>query len=267
MKKIITALICIVCIVSIIAGKIHWDNKINAAANAGSNSQQEKDTPQEKANSKAKDGKDIAALTANFPEELTSKVEKAIEEEKPLTLLAMGSSATAKGDGTWTTILQEELDKTYGDDVFHIEVKSFGEDLSIDVAQQQKYKEAVEQKPDIFLLEPFLLKDNGKVAIENSLDSVEMIINAMNEESEDTIIMLQPANPIYNAVHYPEQVKALKEYAKENNIIYLDHWKNWPDQTNEEILEYLHEEDKSPNEKGQKLWAEYLVKYFTGDKL
>src|SRR5699024_9986798 len=127
----------------------------------------------------------IAELTKHLPQALSEKVTNAIEEDKNLSFIAMGSNATASGEGTWTDLLQQQLDNAYGKDVFKLTVKSFGDDLSIDVVQQQKYEKAANLGPDILLLEPFVLNDNGLVAVDDTLASVSTIITAFEEANED----------------------------------------------------------------------------------
>ena len=268
MKKALIALTCIVCILCILAGKLHWEKKIDKTVEDAKSSVQSVHA-EERTNSPADENHsdDLSKLTANFPESLSEKVLNAVQEGETISIVAMGSDATVSGEGTWTNRLQQRLNEAYGEGVFQLTVKSYGDDLSIEVVQQQKYEEVADLKPDILLLEPFVLNDNGLVAIENTLDSVEIIINAVKHASEDAVIMLQPPNPIHNATYYPAQVEALQNYAEEQGIIYLNHWTNWPEQTSEDILNYLNEETNTPNEKGHEVWAEYLAKYFTGEEI
>ncbi|MFA8437283.1 SGNH/GDSL hydrolase family protein [Pueribacillus sp. YX66] len=261
MKNIMTALIFTLCILSIVVGKIHWNQKINAASNTANEKQavvveKKQQTEAEK----------FSTLTRHLPENLSEKITNAKDENHPLKIVAVGSSATAEGSGTWTSILQKRLDKAYGKGLFQISVESYGDDLSINVVQQEKYTSVIEQKPDIVLFEPFLLNDNGKVAISNTLDSVEIITDRLKEASEQIVIILQPPNPIHNAVHYPGQVQALKEFAKEQQLIYLNHWSNWPDYESDEILDYI-DENSLPTTQGHQVWADYIANYFTGEEL
>ena len=150
----------------------------------------------------------------------------------------------------------------YGRGSFSINVRSFGEKISLE-AMREIRDQGIESTPDILLLEPFLLKDNGKIRIEDSLDAVTSIISSYRNANEDLIVILQPSNPLYDSKFYPLQVKKLKEYAEENEYIYLNHWKAWPELDNVEMEDYL-TEDSKPNHKGHQIWAKYLVDYFTG---
>lgn len=259
-RNVLTALIFIICILTIIAGKIHWNQKINAAGNAADR------TSSEEFKQETEAGK-IDSLTRHLPGELVTKIEKAKEKGETLHIVAIGSEATAEGSGTWTSVLQSKLDRTYGKGLFQVIVENYGDDLSVTVVQQEKYTSAVEHEPDIVLFEPFILNDNGKVAMTNTLESIDIIMNKFQETVEDVVIMLQPPNPIHNAIHYPGQVQTLKAYAEEHSIIYLDHWSSWPDLDSEEMLEYVDEENELPSKKGHQVWGEYIGKYFTGEEL
>lgn len=261
MKNVFTALIIIICILSIIVGKVHWNHKIDAAGNS---SEKQAAALDEKKQESEKEK--IKTLTKHLPDQLTEKILLAKSEGKPLKIVAMGSNSTAEGNGTWTSIFQKRLDKAYGKGVFQVIVESYGSELSINIVQQEIYTSALEHQPDIVLLEPFLINDNGKVAIANTLESVDTIIEKFNETSDEVVIMLQPPNPIHNAIYYPDQVIALKQYAEENNYIYLNHWTNWPDYKSDEFLEYV-DDNSLPNAKGHQVWADYIGKYFTGEEL
>lgn len=260
LKNILTYFVIILCVIAIIGGKLHWNNKLDTPAGATTGQPADKNTEKEKS-------QNVATLTQHLPESLAKKIEKAQEENRSLTLIAIGSHATAEGKGTWTDILQTRLNEAYGRGLIQVVVESFEDDLSVTVVQQEKYTDALESNPDIVILEPFILNDNGKVAIDNTLESVGIIIDAIHKAAPDATIMLQPPNPIHNAVHYPGQVLALKEYAEEQNIIYLDHWTSWPDYESDDILDYIDEANELPSDKGHQVWGNYIANYFTGEKL
>lgn len=259
MKNVFTIFIISVCVLIMIAGKMHWNYKINTVSE--SEGKQLKTEETQKQNSK--DDK-LDALTKHLPKSLKEKIKTAKAEKTPVKILALGSDATAEGSGTWTSILQKKLDKAYGQGVFEIIVENYGDELSINIVQKEAYKSALELNPDVILFEPFLINDNGKVAIQNTLDSIDIIIKKFQEKNENIIIMFQPPHPLHKAIYYPNQVKALKEYANEHNYVYLHHWDNWPDYNSDEFLEYVND-DSMPNTKGHQVWADYLDKYFTGE--
>lgn len=260
LKNVFTYFVIILCVIAIIGGKLHWNNKLDAPTSATIGQTAGDDTDKAKSNN-------LATLTQHLPENLAKKIEQAQEEDTSLTLVAMGSHATAEGEGTWTDILQTRLNEAYGQGLIQVHVESLGDDLSITVVQEEEYANALDLNPDIIILEPFILNDNGKVAIDNTLESISLMIQAIQKEVADAIVMLQPPNPIYNAVHYPSQVLALEEYAEEQNIIYLNHWTSWPDYESDDILDYIDEANELPSDKGHQVWGNYISDYFTGGKL
>lgn len=262
MKNFFAIFIISLCILTMIAGKIHWNYKINAVSG---NSGEQQTTPKKEKQKQSETDK-LQALTKHLPKPLKEKIITAKTEKAPLKMLALGSNSTPEGSGTWTSILQKRLDKAYGKGVFEIIVENYGDELSVNIVQQEAYQSALEHHPDIVLFEPFLINDNGKVAISNTLDSIEIIINKFQEKNKNVTIILQPPNPIHQAVYYPNQVKALEEFAEKHNYIYLHHWDNWPDYNSDEFLDYVND-DSLPNTNGHQVWADYLAKYFTGEKL
>lgn len=257
MKKVLLFSLFIICAGGILLGKMHWESKIETVSmKVDAKETKESTVADENA------GNSLDDSMSNFSKELKELVQKKVSENKSITIAAVGSDATSDGNDAWPSILQSELDENYGKKAFSINVRSFGDKTSLE-AMREIREEGVDTTPDVLLLEPFLLKDNGEIRIEDSLDAVTSIISAYRNANEEMIIILQPSNPLYDSKYYPNQVDELKAYAKENDYIYLNHWKKWPDQDSEEMKEYLTEESE-PNKKGHQVWADYLGDYFTG---
>ncbi len=257
MKRIMLLFLLIICVSGILFGKVHWENKLESvslSADAKENNPPKVTTKKELTN--------MDQLMTNLQPDLREKVQQIISDGKTVKIEAVGSGATSDDTGAWPSILRSELDDSYGRGSFSINVRSFGEKTSLE-AMREIRDQGIESTPDILLLEPFLLKDNGEIRIEDSLDAVTNIISSYRNVNEDLIIILQPSNPLYDSKFYPLQVKKLKDYAEKNDYIYLNHWKAWPELDNVEMEDYL-TGDSKPNHKGHQIWAKYLVDYFTG---
>ncbi|MCA0991596.1 SGNH/GDSL hydrolase family protein [Pseudalkalibacillus hwajinpoensis] len=257
MKKFLLLFLFIICVSGILLGKMHWENKIETMSIKANAKETQKSTVADE-----KAGNSLDGAMSNFSKELKELVQKKVSDNKSITIAAVGSDATSDGDDSWPSILQSELDESYGKEVFSINVRSLGDKNSLE-AMRIIREEGVETTPDVLLLEPFLLKDNGEIRIEDSLDAITSIISTYKNVNEDMIIILQPSNPLYDSKYYPLQVDQLKKYAKDNDYLYLNHWNEWPNQDSEKMAEYLTEESE-PNKKGHQVWADYLVGYFTG---
>jgi lysophospholipase L1-like esterase len=279
MKRMIVAVICVLCLAVIIFGKVYWNHKIESTSaearyelqnnqQAGADQDSETNTKSNNEQNGEQDTEestpetDLEQLTSKLPSDLAEKITKAVEAKETLTLAAVGSNATKGGEGNWPSLLQQQLNEAYGKGVFNVSVKSYGDALSTEVWQQTD--EMVELQPDIILLEPFTLNDNGDVAVEDSLTSIDLIRDAIQTKLQEVTFILQPPNPIHQPDYYLDQVEALQQYAEENNILYLNHWENWPDPQSGEITNYIQEDQSLPNDKGNEVWAEYVAEFLTG---
>ncbi|WP_258523593.1 SGNH/GDSL hydrolase family protein [Priestia megaterium] len=128
------------------------------------------------------------------------------------------------------------------------------------------YKQILDEKPDVLLFEPFLLNDNGVVGIDNTLENINVIISHLKDQNSDLVTILQPSAPVYKAENYPNDVKALEKFSKENGYEYLNHWTIWPDYRSKDILTFLATTPGQPNDDGEKRWAKYLKTYFTNSE-
>lgn len=124
-------------------------------------------------------------------------------------------------------------------------------------------KEVTAYQPDLVLWEPFTLKDNTVgVSPEDTAYGVNVFLADLQEANEDVTLILQPGQPLFGAVYYPQQVEELKTFAEESGLTYLDHWTEWPASDDEALQGYLTESRDVPSEKGHKVWAGYLTDYF-----
>jgi hypothetical protein len=208
------------------------------------------------------EGDELMKYAANLPLEAQKKVKNAIHKHQPVRLVIAGSKAISSSEKSWPALLKNELESIYGKRVFEVVVKEYGEMTTKKALDENLDKEIIDAKPDILLWEPFILNNNGVVAIDETLTDIETMIESITSALPDVTIILQPPNPIYNAKYYPLQVKAFKTFANEKGYIYLDHWKAWPDYKSEELNDVVNENTDLPNEQGHQLWADFLIDYF-----
>lgn len=271
LKKLLLIILAIMTISTVIGGKYHWNQKVSAVQGKVNETEQKSKVKSEEElksieNQEVERAREKDRLLkldkVNFlPEELQPAFRRAIEESRPVHLMITGSSSTSQKDGAWPELLERQLVDTYGDSLIHVTIKEIDGKTSQQVVKENLYKDMVKTKPDILLLEPFLLYDNGEIIMSERLKNISKIIKSFKKANPNLIILIQPANPIYGATYYPNEEKDLERYAKQNDYIYVDHWKAWPDHNKKEIEKFLTEKN-IPNEKGNEMWAAYLKKYF-----
>ncbi|MBB2482273.1 SGNH/GDSL hydrolase family protein [Bacillus sp. APMAM] len=125
---------------------------------------------------------------------------------------------------------------------------------------KNKDDEVVKFNADLILFEPFILNDNSYGSVTETHQNILTFIKEVQKKKKDTVVILQPSNPIANGVFYPDQVKNLQEFAKSNDIPYINHWPSWTDP----VSQYL-DKNSNPNEKGSQIWYEFLKKYFIAE--
>ena len=266
LKKALVLVVIVLSVATVITGKIHWNNKLYATAKT---SQAEK--PDEQLNTAVDEKQEdesenkieiVKKYSRNLPEEIQTKLMEATQTGIPINFIIAGSDSTPDDSTAWPALFKKRLEDTYGKDILTITIKEIGDKTSTQVVQEELYQEIIDLSPDILLLEPFILYDNANlVPLERRLVNITEILGTIKEEVPEVSILLQPANPLHNARYYPNEVNDLEGYAKENNYTYLNHWEAWPDYQSDEIAEYL-DANGAPSEKGHKLWADYLSKYF-----
>lgn len=266
MKKLFISIVIILAFASIIAGKIHWDNKIEAAGNVvkpeitiekSERGKRTEDTTEQVTK------EDILKYTKNLPEEIVEKIENAIDSKEPVHLAIMGSAATSSNPTGWPALLKKELENTYGVEIFDISIKEIPNTTSTEVVTNKLYQDVIDREPDILLLEPFILYDNGAVIpLSNRLANLTTLLTDFETQLPNLSIIIQPANPLHNATFYPGEVNGLKDFVEKSGYLYLNHWEAWPDPTSPEMADHLIDGEGMPNELGHQVWAGYLKEFF-----
>lgn len=264
MKTLLTTILALTCAVILIWGNMYWKEKsiVSGSAEDPAIESSKIETSPLKEDEGAKAGpKDFAAYTKNWPEEGAVAFEKARKEKRPFELLILGSESLGDESTGWAYQVKNGLESFYGQDILAVKILTSTKD-TLAFVRDNGPDLVAKENPDLILFEPFTLNDNGVVRIEDSLENIETIIDTVKEANPDAAFILQPPNPIYQPKLYATQVEALKDYAAENSIVYLNHWEAWPDVESEEIQSYL--QDGTPNEEGHKVWGQYVADFLIG---
>ncbi|UYZ21804.1 SGNH/GDSL hydrolase family protein [Mesobacillus jeotgali] len=257
MKVLFTTLLAIVCMGVLLWGNIHWTQK---TAVSGSNDASPSVTATKKAPVEGDPTDSLTQLTENWPTEAAESFEKAIEEKRIYKILLVGSPALGDDQTGWAASTKEQLIAAYGEENMEVEIRTYSLS-SLGFINEDGAEQIANAQADMVLFEPFTLMDNGEVSVENSLANLQQVMDETLEAKPETAFVLMPPHPIYNAVYYPKQVEALKNYAEENEIPYLDHWQAWPDYQTEEIKDYISSDNSQPNEQGHEVWSKYVIEY------
>jgi hypothetical protein len=245
MKYFFTAIWVLVCLGVLAYGHIHWNQQIAVKAVEPVTTQQITET----------DYSSYLEMAANWPDTAKSQLKLALEAEQPFKILFVGSASME-----WEKGVSQIINESFGSDKIVTALHTYDQ-TSADIIAENNQQELAAEKAQLVVMEPFLLNDNGKLKIEETLGNVTKMIEDIKTANPDTTFILQPSNPIYLPKYYSEQIEGLKNYAAPNNITYLDHWTAWPATDNPDLENYLNE-DQSPNELGYQAWAQYLSAYF-----
>jgi len=262
MKNLSLLILAILTIVFLILGNTYWQDRTDISSESPADTQV-KDTesaPTEVDTEKTPQSA-YKERTSKWPENARKQFLEALKSNETYKVAIVGSPSLGAKSGGWSEQLKQELIETYGD---HIDVKLFETDTtSTEFINSSLSEEVTSYQPDLVLWEPFTLKDNTVgVSPEDTAYSVNAFLSDLQEANKDVTLILQPGQPLFGAVYYPQQVDELKAFAEENNITYLDHWTEWPESDDEALQEYLTESRDVPSEKGHELWATYLKDYF-----
>jgi lysophospholipase L1-like esterase len=249
MKNWITFLFAVAVVLFLLAGYWYWKEKTKVDSTAVATTVSSNGTSE-----------NWKTLSKNWPDQARKQLEKSFHDGKPFQVAIVGSKALGKENNGWSVQLKKAMEAAYSPEM---KVSIWEEDgTSLDFLQNGEIEKIAASKPDLILLEPFTLADNGSVSVEDNHTVIQTFVRNVKAANKNAVVIIQPPNPIYGASNYPKQVKLLKEFAKTEGLDYINHWKAWPDYSSEKLKNYIDENSGLPNAKGHALWAKYLKKYF-----
>lgn len=264
MKNFFILVLAISCGVVLYLGNSNWKEKTIISTDAANNQETKKTAaPGEEAEETDKriTIKEFQKISVNWPADAKRRFEQTLLEGITYKILLAGSAALGSNEDGWAYLTKKELEETFGEGAIEVDIQVFG-GTSMEFSDQDKVSDMIAAEADLIVLEPFTLQDNSFVRIEDSHAHTSNWISEVKEKNPDTVFILQPPNPIYDANYYLVQIKELEKFAETNDIIYLNHWSAWPSTDSEEIIPYLNEENETPSEKGHELWSKYVTDFF-----
>ncbi|MBZ9537088.1 hypothetical protein KGR20_23290 [Cytobacillus oceanisediminis] len=263
MKATILSILSIILVVILVIGNIHW--------NIRSESPLSTIHPTEGANTEVENKEQYFSLdyymsfAKSWPDGAQQVLEEKLTDKQSFHILLVGSDAIGDQELGLVTPLQEALASKY-DKYVTVESITYDE-TSSDYVNDNEYESLIAKKPDMVILEPFLLNDNGVVDISTTLMNLNQVIKETKDELPNVTFIMMPAHQLYNAALYPMQVRDLQKYAESKDIPYWNHWEAWPDSKDPKVQDYYNTEgDKSKaNEQGFELWSNYLAKKLISD--
>ncbi|PFA67258.1 hypothetical protein CN378_10440 [Bacillus sp. AFS015802] len=264
MRMLLLIGLMIVTLFTLVSGKIYWDDRIERVQAKGQTAHEDFNTGGD-SHEEAEGKKNVDVVTLDklnlLPKEIQSLFRLKVGQGQSVNLAIVGSASASKTEKTWSHLLERKLVDTYGASVIKITTKEIANKTSTQVISEKLLDGLAASKPDILLIEPFLLYDNTKLPMDDRLKNLSTIIEQFKSFNSDVTVMIQPSNPIYQAHYYPKEEKELEKYAYTHGYTYLDHWKAWPSGESNQLLSYL-TGGGLPNDKGNEVWARYIEDYF-----
>ncbi|MCE4089500.1 SGNH/GDSL hydrolase family protein [Priestia megaterium] len=235
----------ILCGAVMYAGTQHWQEQTEAQASEVKTAVIHKE----------KQFSDVSAYTKNLPDFITKQIESSIANKKPLTLVI----ATSAQEAGWPQQLKKELAATYGSDVFTVKTLSYGNGTTDELLSSHIADQIDQLQPNIILFEAPLKNDYQHLTLDETLENTDKLIHQLKDLKKT--LMIQPSQPyISQTESYEEGVEAIRGVSEANWVYYMNHSLIWPFH----LGEYINKDSGNLTKKGNEVWGEYVVNWFTG---
>ncbi|OVE35740.1 SGNH/GDSL hydrolase family protein [Priestia aryabhattai] len=227
------------------AGMQHWQEQTEAQASEVKTAVVHKE----------KQFSDVSAYTKNLPDFITKQIQSSIANKKPLTLVV----ATSAKEAGWPQQLKKELAATYGRDVFTVKTLSYGNGTTDELLSSHIVNQIDQLQPNIILFEAPLKNDYQHLTLDETLENTDKLIHQLKDLKKT--LMIQPSQPyISQTESYEEGVEAIRGVSEASWVYYMNHSLIWPFH----LGEYINKDSGNLTKKGNEVWGEYVVNWFTG---
>lgn len=262
MKKgiVLLLIIMIICVGSLFFSATVWKNKIQKASEILPGQTNVSDGNLSISKDSKSEDEDFQMLIENsLIETVTPEVKdlfmNRLSKDEKIRILLIGSAPMKPVSENFSKTIHD----TFQDRVTVDEVTS---DLtSTDFVNQEMNEIDWSKKYDIVIYESFTLKNNGLVVIEQEQEDLLSVQAKALESNEQAVVYVTPPHPIYKPNYYQTQITSLENFTRDRDILYINHWSDWPPTDSDEILNYV-DEDNVMTDKGIEVWSDALIHTF-----
>ncbi|WP_332373531.1 polysaccharide biosynthesis protein [Lactococcus cremoris] len=246
MKKGIFVITIVISIALIIGGFYSYNSRINNLSKADKGKEVVK-------NSSEKNQIDLTykKYYKNLPKSVQNKIDDISSKNKEVTLTCIWQS-----DSVISEQFQQNLQKYYGNKFWNIKNITYNGETSEQLLAEKVQNQVLATNPDVVLYEAPLFNDNQNIEATASWTSNEQLIT--NLASTGAEVIVQPSPPIYGGVVYPVQEEQFKQ-SLSTKYPYIDYWASYPDKNSDDGVY------RTLNASGNKVWLDYITKYFTAN--
>lgn len=254
MKKGIFVITIVISIALIIGGFYSYNSRINNLSKADKGKEVVK-------NSSEKNQIDLTykKYYKNLPKSVQNKIDDILSKNKEVTLTCIWQS-----DSVISEQFQQNLQKYYGNKFWNIKNITYNGETSEQLLAEKVQNQVLATNPDVVLYEAPLFNDNQNIEATASWTSNEQLIT--NLASTGAEVIVQPSPPIYGGVVYPVQEEQFKQ-SLSTKYPYIDYWASYPDKNSDEMKGLFSDDGvyRTLNDSGNKVWLDYITKYFTAN--
>ncbi|KIL43020.1 SGNH/GDSL hydrolase family protein [Jeotgalibacillus campisalis] len=244
--------------------EVHRSSSSVVESTSNANSEDSADSSTSIENESKKGSADeLEDLIANQPQDVQEFWIESKESGDTVDITFVATESAVALEENWTTLIEESFLSSYeGIDFAFSLITHENEGTSEDWLTSLQSEAVTFEGQDIVLYELPVINDNGMLSSQDQIYYTNRFLEEMQSNFPETHLFTLPSQPLYNSTYYPGELETVQEVVEEQGIPFLNHWEDWPSIDDEELENYL-TDDNDPNEEGNTIWGTYLVDYFS----
>ncbi|MCL1632669.1 hypothetical protein M3N64_12140 [Sporolactobacillus sp. CPB3-1] len=251
MKRIWLIIVTILCLSSLIGGRLYWNHKVNEVKKASQQGQIDASNIDETGS-----GQSFSDRIKKLPKALRSAAQNANRENGQVRVALLGTS----NEEQLAPLLQQRLDQTFGEAFFKVTAKNLGKttSLALNRAKIADLVQSADGKPDLVIFTPLVYNDDRQVSTADTRTAALILEKKVNDAYPKASFLVNLPNYSSNKAYMNDRIDELSAFIRKQDLPLLDYLSDWPDGAKR--ADVVKEDGETMNASGQKIWIDYVSK-------
>lgn len=252
MKKFVLVLAIILCVVSIIGGKIYWNHRIQQISKT---SQAASDLT---AGLQLNDSSNLPIVKQikKLPKSLQKAALKAYKTSGQVRIAWVGDHSAQ----TDATLLQTSLDNTFGSSFFVVTPIDLGtaNSLQFNQVKTDKLFKAISGKPDAVIYMPIIYNDDHQVGTNDTATVTGYFQKKVKTSYPNAAFFAVMPNPSSQLTYMSDRIRSIEATLQKQKITTINPFSKLPKGTS--LKKLLGSDGRTLSSKGQDVWTQAFAK-------
>lgn len=254
MKKFWVVIALIVCIAAILGGRIYYQHRVGTVTSGSA--AESASVSAAVAEAAGSNGSSLAKQINKLPKSLQKAAKSASKNNGQVQLVIVGHDDVQ----SLALLLQNQLDKTFGDLFFKVTALDVGKtnSLAFNKISANALFQGLSAKPDGIIFIPLLYNDDHQVSTADTQTVTGLFQEKVNIKYPQTAFFISLPDYASNLSYMDGRINSVRDYVNQSKMANIDYLSKWPKGSKRAKL--VGSDGHTMNAAGRQIWITYLTR-------